>query len=89
VGQHGSPGCRCRHVAGDRDQGKADWVAATDNGVTALGVYIADDSAPLPGSAAANVFGHLSTTLGAYPATSLYALDSGANNLQALLAAAG
>jgi hypothetical protein len=103
-----------------RDQGKADWVAATDSGVsstrrvhfvdldsldaanlatlvenvnnngdTALGVYLADDSIPLPGSAAANVFDHLSTTLSAYPATSLYALDSGAGNLQALIATAG
>lgn len=103
-----------------REQGRADWVAATDagassirrvhfvdldsldagnvasllaavntNGLTALGVYGADDNASLPGSASANVFDHLAATVGAYPATSLYSLDSGANNLQALIATVG
>jgi len=60
-----------------------------NNGVTALGVYTADDSTPLPGSAAANVSEHLSTAVGAHPRISLSALDSAGSNLQALIATVG
>jgi general secretion pathway protein G len=103
-----------------REQGKADWVAATDagasstrrvhfvdldslnvanlasllnavdtNGVTALGVYLADDTMPLPGSPAANVHDHLVGVLGPYPAVTLYPLDGAGADLQTLFAAAG
>ncbi len=101
-----------------REQGKADWVAATDagasssrrvhfidldsltsanlasllaavntNGVTALGVYRADDDAPLPGSAAASVYDHLVASVGAYPGTTLYSMGGG-NDLQSMFAIA-
>jgi prepilin-type N-terminal cleavage/methylation domain-containing protein len=103
-----------------REQGKADWVAATDsgvastrrvhfvdldsldagsvstllaninnNGLTALGVYSADDTAPLPGSTAATVFQHLLTAAGGYTDTTLYSLDTGIGDLQALITTAG
>jgi len=102
-----------------REQGKADWVAATDagtsssrrvhfidldsltsanlasllgavntNGVTALGVYRADDDTPLPGSAAGDVYDHLAASVGAYSGVTLYSMDLGGNNLQALFATA-
>lgn len=103
-----------------REQGKADWVAATNagasstrrvhfvdldslnvanlasllaavdtNGVTALGVYTADDTSPLPGSPAADVRGHLLTELAAYPSITLHPLGGGADDLQSLFAIAG
>ena len=101
-----------------REQGKADWVAATDagasssrrvhfidldslsvanltsllgavdtNGVTALGVYRADDDTPLPGTATADVYSHLLASVGAYSGITLYSMDGG-NNLQALFSSA-
>jgi general secretion pathway protein G len=101
-----------------RDNGKADWVAATDagasstrrvhfididsltagnlnsmlalinnNGDTALGVYQADDTTPLPGSAEATVYDHLLGIIGTYPRTTLYPMNGG-TTLQSLFAAA-
>ena len=103
-----------------REQGKADWVVATDagasstrrvhfvdldslnvtnldslltavdtNGVTAIGVYPADDTSPLPGSPAADVYDHLLGALPAYPAITLYSLDGAGSDLQSLFATAG
>jgi type II secretory pathway pseudopilin PulG len=91
-----------------REQGKADWVAATNagaastrrvhfvdldslnagniavflalinsNGDTALGVYRADDTLPLPGSGAADVYDYLVSTVGGYPNTTLVSMASG------------
>lgn len=102
-----------------REQGKADWVAATDagasssrrvhfidldsltsanlasllsavntNGVTALGVYRADDDTALPGSSASDVYNHLVAEVGAYSGVTLLSMDAGGNNLQALFATA-
>jgi len=98
-----------------REQGKADWVAATDagaastrrvhfidldslnsgniaallasinsNGDTALGVYRADDTLPLPGSGAADVYDHLVAAVAGYPNTTLVSMASG--DLQTLFA---
>jgi len=62
--------------------------AVDTNGVTALGVYLADDAMPLPGSPAADVYDHLLGALGPYPAVTLHPLGGG-GGLQALFATAG
>ena len=63
--------------------------AVDTNGVTALGVYRADDTIPLPGSPAADVYDHLVGALGPFPAVTLYPLGGGAGDLQTLFATAG
>jgi type II secretory pathway pseudopilin PulG len=51
--------------------------ATNSNGDTALGVYLADDTLPLPGSGAADVYDHLVAAVAAYPNTTLVSMTSG------------
>mgnify|MGYP001829106819 FL=1 len=63
--------------------------AVDTNGATALGVYVADDTMPLPGSPAPDVYSHLVGALGPFPAVTLYPLGGAGGDLQTLFATAG